>query len=500
MRWVCAAVGLAIAAPGCAARDSHPASPLGGSRTSWRYDVVPVADGAELAIEAWLPPGSLADLVVKTGADPFVRDLEVEDADGWSDVPRRGAAFHVPECSRGCHLRYRFALRRAAGALHSIDGAKAWGPVLEASPSVWLLHPTLAPEGTRYRFHVPTPAGGEGTTFVTGVFAAEDGPPDTYEADAANIGVAPYAAFGPMRVHHVEAVAGTTLDVAVVPSPLAVDDEAIVGWASHSARTMARFFGCFPIERVMVLVVPDDGTTVRHGETMGDGGASIVVEVGSRATREALDADWVLPHEMTHLAVPSVARRHHWLEEGLAVYLQPIARARAGEIPPEEVWREFAAGMPRGVPATGQAEALDGARDWARVYWGGATFCLMADLEIRLRTRNRVGLADALRGVLASGGSVASVWDFQRVLETADAAVGVPALETIHEEMSRRAWAVDLPALFGALGVVVEGQNVRLVDDAPLAALRRAITEPLPEGAPEPAACPWATPSRMAQR
>jgi hypothetical protein len=46
----------------------------------------------------------------------------------------------------------------------------------------------------------------------------------------------------------------------------------------------------------------------------------------------------------------------------------------------------------------------------------------------------------------------------------------------------------------------VEGQNVRLVDDAPLAPLRRAITEPLPDSAPEPAACPWATPSRMAQR
>lgn len=490
---------VAIAVSGCAARGGHAAAPLGGSRTSWRYDVVPIAGGDELAIETWLPAGSLADLVVKGRAEPFVRDVEVEDEDGWSDVPRQGTSFHVPECSRGCHLRYRFALRRAATALHSVDGAKAWGPVLEASPSLWLLHPALAPAGTRYRFHVPPPAATGGTAFVTGVFAAEDGPPDTYEADAANIGVAPYAAFGPVRVHHVEAVAGTTLDLAVVPGSLAVDDAALVDWASRSARTMARFFGCFPIARVMVLVVPTEGTTVRHGETMGDGGASIVVEVGDQATRAALDDDWVLPHEMTHLAVPSVARRHHWLEEGLAVYLQPIARARSGEIPPAEVWREFAAGMPKGAPERGP-ESLDGARDWARVYWGGATFCLMADLEIRTRTGNRFGLEDALRGVLASGGSVATVWDFQRVLETADTAVGVPALESIHEEMSRRAWTVDLPALFRALGVVVEGQDVRLVDDAPLAPLRRAITEPLPAAAPEPTACPWATPARMAQR
>jgi hypothetical protein len=499
VRWACAAVVVAIAGSGCAVHGSHAAAPLGGSRTSWRYEVVPVAGGDELAIEAWLPAGSLSDLVVKGGADPFVRDVEVEDEDGWSGVPRRGASFHVPECSRGCHLRYRFALRGAARALHAVDGAKAWGPVLEASPSLWLLHPTLAPAGTRYRFRVPPAAGEQGTAFVTGVFAAADGPPDTYEAEAVNIGVAPYAAFGPMQVHHVEAVSGTTLDVAVVPGSLAVDDAAILDWASNSARTMARFFGCFPIERVMLLVVPDEGATVRHGETMGDGGASIVVEVGEHATREALDDDWVLPHEMTHLAVPSLSRKHHWLEEGLAVYLQPIARARAGEIPPEEVWREFAAGMPKGMPASG-SEALDGARDWARVYWGGATFCLMADLEIRTRTRNRLGLEDALRGVLASGGSVATVWDLQRVLETADAAVGVPVLESIHDQIQRHAWNVDLPSLFRALGVVVEGRDVRLVDDAPLAPLRRAITEPPPEGAPEPAACPFATPSRMAQR
>jgi hypothetical protein len=265
---------------------------------------------------------------------------------------------------------------------------------------------------------------------------------------------------------------------------------------------MARFFGCFPLERVMVLVVParDERTAdVRHGETMGDGGASIVVEVGERADAAALDDDWVMPHEMAHLAVPSVSRRHHWIEEGLAVYVQPIARARAGELRAVDVWREFAKGMPKGVPTRGD-RGLDDTPDWARTYWGGATFCLLADLEMRRRTANRVGLEDAMRGVLASGGSVAQIWDFQRLLETADAAVGAPVLVPMSEEMARTPWTVDLRRLFHDLGVVVDGDDVSLVDDAPLAAERRAITEPLPFSAPDPTACRWAGAGRMAQR
>jgi hypothetical protein len=487
---------IAIVGAGCAGQGGRTAASLGGRAASWRYDVVATAGANELRVEAWLPPGSLSDLVVRHGAERFVLDAEVEDEDGWRDVPRRGAALHAPECARGCHLRYRFALRRAAEALHDVDQAMAWGDVVEAAPSTWLLHPALAPHGTRYRFRMRT-LGGVG--FLTGVFAADDGPPGTYEADAANIGAAPYAAFGRLNVRSVQAVPGATLDVVIAPGPYAADDDAIVGWVAHSARTMARFLGCFPIDRVMVLVVPTAGGEVHHGETMGDGGASIVVELGREASATALGDDWVLPHEMAHLAVPSVPKRHHWIEEGLAVYVQPIARARAGEIAPEDVWREFARGMPQGV-RPGTDEELDDASDWARVYWGGATFCLMADLEIRRRTGNRLGLEDALRGILASGGSVAHIWDFERLLETADASVGVPALVPMHRAMERGAWTVDVASLFRDLGVVVDGTRVSFVNDAPLAAARRAITEPLPAGAPDPGACRYASPGTMAQR
>jgi hypothetical protein len=493
--WALAA-GTSLAGAACAASGTHLAAPIGGDETSWRYEVTASTGARELWIDAWLPTGSLADLVVRHGAERFVRDAEVEGESGWRDVPRRGGAFHAAECARGCHLRYRFLLRQAAEALGDIDMAIAWNDVLEASPSVWLLHPTLAPAGTRYRFHVRSRPE---VAFTTGIFVADEGRPETYEADASNIGVAPYAAFGPMRMRHVEAVNGTTIDLAIAPASYAVSDDAMVAWVSRSARTMARYFGCFPIERVSVLVVPARGADVRHGETMGDGGASIVVELGEGAKQDALDHDWVLPHEMAHLGVPSVSRRHHWLEEGIAVYVQPIARARVGELHAEEVWREFLEGMPRGIPQRGDA-GLDDTPSWARTYWGGATFCLLADVEIRRRTHNRLGFEDALRGILSAGGSVAHIWDFDRVLETADASIGTTVFRSMHEEMGREGWSVDLPRLFRDLGVAPRGDRVVFDDSAPLAALRRSITEPFSDAAPEPTACRWAAPGRMAQR
>jgi hypothetical protein len=491
--WTAVTGGLVQAA--CGGAGMHASALSLGDAASWRYDVVLGAGSRELAVDAWLPRGSLADLVVRHGAERFVRDAQIEEDDGWRDLPRRTSGVHAPQCARGCHLRYRFLLRDAAAELHDTDTAVAWGDVVEASPSMWLLHPTLAPAGTRYRFRVRTPAG---STFVTGIFEADQGRPGTFEAEASGIGVAPYAAFGPMRVRHVEAVQGATLDVAIAPAAFAVGDDALVEWVAHSARTMARFLGCFPLERVMVLVVPAEGSEVHHGETMGIGGASIVVEVGERADEAALARDWVLPHEMAHLAVPSVSRRHHWMEEGVAVYIQPIARARAGELRAEDVWRQFAAGMPKGASARGSL-GLDGSSSWARMYWGGATFCLLADLEIRRRTGNRLGFEDALRGVLVSGGSIAQMWEFDRLLETADASIGGPVLRPMHDEIGREAWSVDLPSLFHELGVVVHGDEVTLID-APLAPMRRAITEALPAGAIPPTACRWAAPGRMAQR
>jgi hypothetical protein len=470
-------VGLTLAIAACASHGVPPAAPAALPGAPWRYEVVAGEGARELTVDAWLPPGSMGELVVRRGAERFVRDVEMLDERGaWRGVARSVDSFVEPSCTtRGCRVRYRFLLRDAADALDDPDLAKAWGDVLEASPAMWLLHPLFAPVGKRMRVHVAVPAG---LAFATGVFPADDGAESTYEADASNAGVLPYAAFGALRSRRAALSPGVAIDIAIAEGAgFAVDADAIVHWVTSSADAVARYFGCFPVERALVLVVPVDADDVRHGETMGDGGATIIAEVGRRADTRALERDWVMPHEMVHLGFPSVARQHHWMEEGVAVYVQPIARARAGAIAPEDVWREFARDMPKGEPHA-RDRGLDGTSTWGRTYWGGAMFCLLADIEIRRRTQNRASFDDALRGILGRGGSVAVVWDFDRALAAGDDAVGVPVLRELHARLGARAAPVDLGRLFRDLGVVAKGGSVTFDDGAPLADIRRAITAP----------------------
>src|SRR5260221_14765030 len=142
----------------------------------------------------------------------------------------------------------------------------------------------------------------------------------------------------------------------------------------------------------------------------------------------------MLTHEMVHLAFPSVDERHHWIEEGIATYVEPIARIHAGHLKAERMWFDLVRDMPQGLPQVGD-RGLDRTHTWGRTYWGGALFCLLADVEIHRRTANAKGLADALRGILAAGGSISEDWDLQRALRTGDNATGVPVLQDLYAQM-----------------------------------------------------------------
>ena len=96
-----------------------------------------------------------------------------------------------------------------------------------------------------------------------------------------------------------------------------------------------------------------------------------------------------MTHELIHMAFPSVRRRHHWIEEGLATYVEPIARAQAGTLSAERVWADLMRDLPRGEPGPGDG-GLDDTDSWGRTYWGGALFCLVADVRFLERTGNRL--------------------------------------------------------------------------------------------------------------
>jgi hypothetical protein len=277
-------------------------------------------------------------------------------------------------------------------------------------------------------------------------------------------------------------VPGGELVVRIAPGSLALPRDRLLAWVEQSARVVAAYYGRFPARHASLLVVPRAGRGVSGGRAWGHRGAEIRITVGEQATETDLARDWVLVHEMVHLAFPSVPWRHHWIEEGLATYVEPIARAQQGHVDAETVWSELAAGLPKGLPQPGD-RGLDHTRTWGRTYWGGALFALLADVEIRRRTDNRRGLPDALRAILAAG-NIETSSALPAALEIGDRATGVAVLGELYARMKDTPSPVDLDALWRELGVRLNGAHATLDDSAPLAATRRAITTPPPPAPP----------------
>ncbi len=284
-----------------------------------------------------------------------------------------------------------------------------------------------------------------------------------------------YAAFDRLPQTDID-VHGSVLHVGFASGTLALPKPAILAWIGHSANVVAAYYGRFPVASARILVVPVAGRGVRGGTTWGYGGAAIRLLVGADANERDLRGDWKIVHEMVHLALPDLDESHNWLSEGLATYIEPIARVQAGDLSAQSIWSDMLRDMPKGLPLPGD-RGLDRTHTWARTYWGGALFCLLADVRLREQTGNRFGLQDAMRGVLMAGGNHEVHWPIARVLAAADHATGTQVLATLYAQMADAPVSPDLAALWGRLGVVAEpGGGVRLDDTRTLSTLREAIT------------------------
>jgi hypothetical protein len=285
----------------------------------------------------------------------------------------------------------------------------------------------------------------------------------------------PYDAFDKLTKIDLD-VPGGVIHVAFAPGDIALPKEKVLDWIRASARAVSTYYGRFPVGALKLLLVPVDGPRVRGGTTWGYRGAAIRMLLGRDSSEDDLRRDWVMVHEMVHLALPDMDQRYDWLSEGLAVYVEPVARVQAGDLTAKDIWQAMMRDMPKGLPQAGD-QGLDHTDSWGRKYWGGAMFCLLADLEIRRRTGNRLGLQDAVRGVIAAGGNHERDWPIGRILSTADKAVGVDVLTRLHDEMGAKPVTPDLAGLWRDLGLRFQNGSFAFDDTAPLAAIRASITE-----------------------
>ena len=282
-------------------------------------------------------------------------------------------------------------------------------------------------------------------------------------------GLAAGAADAPPIIRWVE-VSGAILEVQFAPGLEAPLRESAAAWIHRSATAVAAYFGRFPVPKVEVLIVPVEGHGVQRGVAFAEPSPLIRIRLGGDSTPAHFIDEGILVHEMVHLAIPRVPRSQQWLHEGLATYVEALARGHAGWVSAGTVWQAWRRHMPLGLPQTGD-HGLDHTPTWGRTYWGGALFALLADIGIRKHGVSGRGLQHALQGVLEAGGDYRVAWPLRKILSVADAAVEQTTLTDLYEQMKDRALMTDLASLWRELGVA----DAELLDDAPLAPVRRAI-------------------------
>jgi hypothetical protein len=272
-------------------------------------------------------------------------------------------------------------------------------------------------------------------------------------------------------------IGGSKIDVTIESGEMKLSPTELLRWVQSAAEAMATYYGRYPLPRVQLRIIPVDGSGVRYGQTFGYDGGLIKIRVGKQTEARELANDWMLTHEMVHLSFPSVPDEHHWIEEGIAVYVEPIARIQAKQMSAEQMWADLIRDMPKGLPRDGD-EGLDHTHTWGRTYWGGALFCFVADVEIRKQTHNKKGLQDALRGILDAGGDITHDWELTEAFKIGDRVTGTTVLSEQYAKWKDQPAQVDLASMWKELGIAAEGKSVRVTEDAPLAGVRMAITAP----------------------
>ncbi|HTB96960.1 MAG TPA: hypothetical protein VK716_08110 [Terracidiphilus sp.] len=274
-------------------------------------------------------------------------------------------------------------------------------------------------------------------------------------------------------------VGGAVLRVDIAAGALDLPKETLVAHIRTAAEAVTTYYGHFPVQHARVLVIPIEGRGGGDvgGTTWGDmrGWQGLTrLRIGEHMTADALKDDWTTTHELVHMAFPSMPDDQHWMEEGIATYVEPLSRVMTGELTSRKVWGDMFRDMHQGEPASGD-EGMDRTHTWGRTYWGGALFCLSADVEIRKETGNRKGLRDALQAIVAAGGTIDHDWDLPKALAVGDSATGTHVLTNLYAAWKDKPVEVDLPKLWADLGVRAGADGVEFDDSAPLAKIREGI-------------------------
>jgi predicted metalloprotease with PDZ domain len=227
------------------------------------------------------------------------------------------------------------------------------------------------------------------------------------------------------------------------------------------------------------VLIPQPQGNEPFGNVARGGGASVLLLVPARFDAPSLMRDWVLPHELSHLLLPFLAREDAWLSEGFATYYQEILRARGGAIDAGEALSNLARSLRSarhegtGRTLCEESRAMHGTHAYRAVYWGGAGHWLKLDLALREASAGELGI-DSLLTQLRSEARLTPPYSARELLARLDQLSHTQLFSALLAACEREPFPDVEPAL-EALGVTSDDH---LRDEPTLKARRDGLFAP----------------------
>ena len=225
------------------------------------------------------------------------------------------------------------------------------------------------------------------------------------------------------------------------------------------------------LQVIALSVNARSGSPVPFGHVIRNQGETVRFFVDPSRSIESLHHDWTASHELAHLKLPYLSGSGRWLSEGFASYYQNVLQARLGFYSEEEAWQRLGRSFSRAAPVGEGMSPIEATqaefwRSRLMIYWSGAAFALLADVELR---RRGVSL-DATLARLDTPQNRS--WHPRELMRRLDEVSKTNVFTALYQQHANSDGMPPTEALFDQLGVMASGE---LRESAPLASLRREI-------------------------
>ncbi|MEM7406097.1 MAG: hypothetical protein AAF458_12435 [Pseudomonadota bacterium] len=269
-------------------------------------------------------------------------------------------------------------------------------------------------------------------------------------------------------------VEGVEVQLLVTPELPAAGADGVRRWVRRAIEAHVRYAGGFPVEAAYIAVRSMPGRGIYGGKAFATDPPVVNIQLGAGTTDSELSRDWVLVHELAHLAMPSLPRRYRWFEEGFAGYVEAMARLGAGMRPAPDTWQALVRGVAQGSRFPGEG-GLHGASRWGRVYWESTSVMLRIDVSAHQLTGR--GWQEILADWRRRGWDISSEVSFETLVAAADEALGVRTVSEYTLRYGERAGPQSMQEIWAALGVGRQPGDGDIVASGVEADLRRSLYE-----------------------